>query len=467
MPLHLLDLPPELLELAASNLDWDRNVYLTPLREWRNDLKSLSLTCRQLRQVATPIMYRHVQLDLRLDSSNSSIAQVHRQRIDTISHAMVDSTEYAEIINESPTGFRAHALALSRKLLRDVEGWEDTVPNSLGESTEDWYGLLKPAGFQLPLPTTTATAIATTGVTALNRGTTPARSQWERNKRHRNLRFQLDALTVIFLCLPPTAKSIVFDSAPAHHGGATQNQFATHVLAAAMDIFGSRLQSLTTITSDFDGTDNWKTMLRPDICGKVQALKSLKIDTNGKDRLMIKQATFLEDLHGWHALSDTLTHLALWHIAGEPYRLVGLLKGFVHAKSLYLNGIKLNPDLNARESNLVAWPAFLINVRRQMPTLAIELRNVQDCEGKALTDSAIAWLLKGAVPVGCEISPLREGKLLEDFQDFLLLWTVDDGKRGAQARKEWDESKLVDMALANRWRGQSPEVEFLTDLWDD
>ncbi|KAI7159906.1 hypothetical protein KC349_g3869 [Hortaea werneckii] len=59
---QILTLPPELLQRIFAFLDWDRSSRLTPDRD---DILNISLTCKHLRHVITPLLFRNVSLCLR------------------------------------------------------------------------------------------------------------------------------------------------------------------------------------------------------------------------------------------------------------------------------------------------------------------------------------------------------------------------------------------------------------------
>ena len=58
----ILILPPELLQRIFARLDWDRSSHLTPDR---GDILNISLTCKHLRHIVTPLLFRNVTLCLR------------------------------------------------------------------------------------------------------------------------------------------------------------------------------------------------------------------------------------------------------------------------------------------------------------------------------------------------------------------------------------------------------------------
>ncbi|KAI7162025.1 hypothetical protein D0869_03824 [Hortaea werneckii] len=58
----ILTLPPELLQRIFAFLDWDRSSHLTPDRD---DTLNISLTCKHLRHIITPLLFRNVTLCLR------------------------------------------------------------------------------------------------------------------------------------------------------------------------------------------------------------------------------------------------------------------------------------------------------------------------------------------------------------------------------------------------------------------
>ncbi|KAI7215432.1 hypothetical protein KC333_g5479 [Hortaea werneckii] len=58
----ILILPPELLQRIFAFLDWDRASHLTPDR---GDILNISLTCKHLRHIITPLLFRNVTLCLR------------------------------------------------------------------------------------------------------------------------------------------------------------------------------------------------------------------------------------------------------------------------------------------------------------------------------------------------------------------------------------------------------------------
>lgn len=61
----LTSLPTELLDHIFAYLDWDSSIDLYPYPEAKRDVINASITCRLLRTVLTPFVFRDVVLKLR------------------------------------------------------------------------------------------------------------------------------------------------------------------------------------------------------------------------------------------------------------------------------------------------------------------------------------------------------------------------------------------------------------------
>jgi len=342
-----------------------------------------------------------------------------------------------------PPELQAYAQSLRHKLLGEVDDWSDVDAKPLGHLSFE-LGEYFQTGFHQPLPTTSFIA-APPPDEAFMPGYDIQKKQ--RIKSYRDLRYQLDALAVVILCLPANVKSIVFRSWPTKLEHTMRHEFALHVMAATMDIFGNRMESLSAITYREGWGSNFKVLMRPNICTQLKVLQSLTLDV-GYDHE--DAADTLNGLRGWHALASTIKHLGLCNMTGTPHHLGQLVKGFTGATTLCLDNVGLAFD----QGPVTEWLVFLIDIRCAMPDLAIGVRSLRGCEAATLTRSAVNWIMNSAIPVGYSIGYELRLQLLVDFVDYLPFWKADDGEKGEQAREARKDGKLAEKALSSRFRGR-------------
>ncbi|KAK4548284.1 hypothetical protein LTR36_010154 [Oleoguttula mirabilis] len=313
----------------------------------------------------------------------------------------------------------------------------------------------------------------------------PPAKTWRMGPADRHLKQQTDALAAVMLCLPATLIELVFDSTCTDGpDNSPQNRYAMHVAAAAMQVFGSRLESLTATLSNHlsalfrvRGPNALQILeqpnsdtVTPDIVSGLTNLKSLVLastsDPQGKLHFggLQRDVPHLERWHALHAV-DNLTTLDFWNMHVSDDDADKLVKAIPHFHALQRIGLKniclsirntrghIQPGLEGRGE--VTWLRFLIALRRATPSAVIELGNphceVYQARG-LLTQSAVKWLVTEAVPAGAVVDLQREERLFEDFESFLFCWSVEDGVRGRQAAKERESGALVDAAFCSRWK---------------
>lgn len=145
----------------------------------------------------------------------------------------------------------------------------------------------------------------------------------------------------------------------------------------------------------------------------------------------------------------------------ESPELLQLITGFTSLQSLALTNVMLcappplQPAAQQRTDQTV-WLSFLIDLRGKMPSLPVSLDYLKSWSNRlhmvAIPMTGLEWLRKEAIPPGCVIGFDRETRLIEDFESFLPLWYTEDSERGRQAMEERKDGRLVDEAMASRWR---------------
>lgn len=285
--------------------------------------------------------------------------------------------------------------------------------------------------------------------------------QHQRRQELRNLRLQLDALVLTMLCFPPNVKSMVFESLPRSKHDSLQDAFAHHVASSAIEIFGDRLETLSMVTYDLDrGLPAVRTVPNAEICSMLESVKRLTLCMEGERMPGSHRTTVLPDrLEGWHSIAHTVKDLAIWRVELEPGLLIRLLKGFKNLLYLTLNEISLvlpfQPGQRRGAPSPPVWLTVLIDIRREMPSVILDVRKMKGSNTENFGPSASRWLVNEAVPVGHPVNYERETRLLEDFESFLPLWAAEDSERGVQASKAREDGWLVDAAMSSRWRGLS------------
>lgn len=107
-------------------------------------------------------------------------------------------------------------------------------------------------------------------------------------------------------------------------------------------------------------------------------------------------------------------------------------------------------------SPAITWLAFLIELRRRLPHVALDLKEPELGSKACLSASGVRWLLQEAVPRGAHVDFERETRLTEDIESFFPLWMAEDSVRGWAAEEARRDGGLVDLAMSSRWRGLFP-----------
>ena len=150
MATSLLELPTELLDRIFTCLDWDRSTSLQPVKD---DIFSVSLTCKRLRQAILPIAFRDVTLRLRWTEGTliePSIYRLRRDRPHLAQHirCVCIRVQYGEI--EQPVEWHKHG-EMSTKFVDDLwTGYQKRLAESMKlesfAASQDSQQWLKPAG---------------------------------------------------------------------------------------------------------------------------------------------------------------------------------------------------------------------------------------------------------------------------------------------------------------------------------
>ena len=509
----LLDLPTELLDRVYKYIDWDKTKSLTPSRP---DIFSVSLTCRHLRQTILPIVFRDVTLKLRWvddgllepalfkirrdcphltrhvrcvyiktqfgqsraeqkpkffdvpeglqdwldpaetasDDATHHLALTHRQRVGEVAENLFSSLQYKERLSRCSSGLRKHAESLdqqiswqtgrARKRQRGLDGADVGTLEALERLGDD---------LSSDLAREEAVTTRSTDANKLNRN------------ECRSLRLELHALVIVILCLPASLKSLIFEALPRDVMDTLQNGLALHITAIAVKIFGNRLMRVMMMTcpadkrrgsTDHPDTYHERTILRPEILGKLEVTKTLVLASQKEFKQRAIWVDQVSSSKRWHVLSPTVTRLELWNLDIDPPHLIELVKGFSNLQDLYLHNMHLHLLGPARRQPGSLWPPFLIELRRLMPGLTLLLRNLQlsmfEEPRQFCPASAVRWLLDEAIPIGCSIDFEREMRLVEDFESFLPLWAAEDSLRGEAAFEARKDGSLVDAAMTSRWQ---------------
>jgi hypothetical protein len=215
--------------------------------------------------------------------------------------------------------------------------------------------------------------------------------------------------------------------------------------------------------------DNWDTIIAPATLVKLKSMQTLALDLNHTREGRIIHTEFLGHCSPWNAVADSLTSLELWNVYASSQDIVQFIQHFTQLRRLALTNVNLrsrhlgrpiiqqplNVQHSAHESS-TQWLSFLIELRRQIPLVMMELsRTPYIADTETIRESALRWIIHEAIPVGSKMDYERETRLLEDFESFLPLWDAEDSERGRSAAEARKDGKLVDAAMASRWRGLS------------
>lgn len=506
----ILALPTELLDKIYCYLDWDTSYSLAPSRP---DIRNLSLTCRHLRETTLPLIFRNVTLRLRWvdgalvepslfrirrdyphlanyvrsvyvetqfgqlrgsywnlkdfavpghlsswlqpsDSSgvhNQEIQSSHRDRLQSIARTFFQRYNYPEVPEYCSSQLRDD-MTFARTIQEQLLSGSDRNSNEtsrIGEEA-DWVERRE----------------------AVDRLSSQVMTK-EQRKAQRDARLELDALVVVLLCLPSCVNSLAFETVHNHRSDTLQNVFSLHVAATAIRIFGHRLRRLTMITSperlshrpthdhrDFD-LHLERSIITEEVLNNVMHVDTLVLsDYHGNGNPRYREINADSQVH-WNILTDILNHLELWNMQSDSTGLLPLITGFANLQTLTLKNIVLGAPPHfqpqpQRQADELFWLSFLIELRRQMPYLDLRFGELKSWGDRlrmvVLPESALQWLKREAIPEGCAVGFDRETRLTEDFESFLPLWYAEDGENGKLAKAARRDGRLVDEAMASRWK---------------
>jgi len=288
-----------------------------------------------------------------------------------------------------------------------------------------------------------------------------------RQHADRDLKLRADALAVVMLCLPAALTSLVFEAWPVP--GNAHNTFALHILAAALKVFATRLESLTTITTPQarlrvrSMVNVSSSVVSPALVAEISGLRSLSLspfDASGGARYPACLANYMS----WHAVSATLTHLEIWNLRtshADKATMLKFVEGFSSLQVLALRHFTLLTSGRQRivgnqDSPELLWLEWAIAIRRLMPHASIIFTDTRVGDPpRNLPASALHWTMHEAIPQHSDIGFDREQRLMDDFPGFLPLWEAEDSDRGLQAAGERKDGGLVDAAMCSRWKQYS------------
>lgn len=110
---------------------------------------------------------------------------------------------------------------------------------------------------------------------------------------------------------------------------------------------------------------------------------------------------------------------------------------------------------------LTVWLSFVVQVRREMPNLQLDLHHLyesratdRNTEPEAVPTCTTTWLMTAASAASL-MDTDRLDRLTEDFQSFVPLWQAEESDRGTQAAADWSHMRatLCDEAMKSRWGG--------------
>lgn len=284
------------------------------------------------------------------------------------------------------------------------------------------------------------------------------------------------------LCMPASTQSIIFECLRLDRHDPQQSVFAFNVLVTAIELFQPRLVSVTLLENLHHYTDNISLQRAQslaqlsgdltDIVGspingnQLMPINSLSLASYDRVPSFARRGTGdIESLRRWIPLNQSLERLELCFVAFSLEVTDVMLANFISLKVLNIHDAWV--DRGDAQDGL-QWLILAIRIRRVLPKSKILLERLsygkvpRGRESTFLPPPSTDWLVHEAIPAGTTIDVVREDRLCTDFQSFRLLWEVDSGDRGDLAKTEWDSTfekstatraKLVDAAMARRWRG--------------
>ncbi|KAK4506865.1 hypothetical protein PRZ48_000598 [Zasmidium cellare] len=462
----LVDLPTELLDEIFSYVDWDPSQSLYPCRD---DLLNASLSCRQLRKVLEPAIFRSVTL--RLCWAEGRLIEprwycLRKERPEIAKHVRCVYIH---------TGSEACLHCIQRDNLEPFvvpEGVEDWL--SLSNKPEDSSGdnaHLRPRVDEYARRQVQENPLYT-GADSEHASTAEDLIKWTKTQSRTN-QF-LDALSIFMLCIPSSVNKIVFKAHMEGIHNKDKNIYSHRLLSIALDLLHDKLQDLTIISNQ---SVRRLGMSRRQIAGiGSEMIDQEWIPTSVVQKLSPKRLTFAvndeysfhknttsfvhQGFERWNQLSHSVRELDIRYTKGEWQELVQFVKGFetlttIRFQDCILNAPYQAPMAQTRAFEQHIWLNFAIAIRRAFPHAKIELSNLwRPVVMDRLPVSAVKFILTQAVPDGALVDVEREDRLLEDFVSFLPMWWAEDGQRGSQAMNDWTRQRgpLSDEAMSRRWR---------------
>ncbi|KAK4948974.1 hypothetical protein LTR10_012347 [Elasticomyces elasticus] len=308
-------------------------------------------------------------------------------------------------------------------------------------------------------------------------------------RKAQRTKLQIDALATLMLCLPPTVNEIVYEP------GASQAEqpwfhFSAYLLDHMLQVFGHRIESLTTATSEGRTqrihrlvnpvSDNEPISSAPDGLQHLTNLRRLVLASTSATpeagfsgpQVQILQMSGTDYINRWSTptLHTTLTTIEFWNTVLTDTNftyLATFITPFRNLKVLNFQHVQYNTQgvpsriypINNQHLGEGVLLSFAIALRRALPTnTKIRFHDIS-CTTRGpqqrveIPKSALEWIMREAVPSNQpELDFQREERLLEDFESFQFLWEAEDGERGNEAGRHRKEVDLVDSAMCSRWK---------------
>nr|POE79378.1 hypothetical protein CFP56_07443 [Quercus suber] len=492
--IELLDLPQELLDKIYTYLGWDESIDLEPQP---GRLRVLSLISKRMRETVIPRLFRTVTLSLRWQ--NGILIEPGLFRLRKHCPELAQHIRGVHICTRrSITRTQHHALP-PFVIPNDVHDWLD--PASTGWRNDDHWDLKiynehrqcadsialnlhneLAVGLQHHDPSNARAEVLISHMVgesgrARELRTTPTREipgdagiQTDPQTDVENMdevKPRIDALAVVMLCLPSTLNRLIVDDGMFPPDALAQHEFVLHIAAMAMKLFADRLERLTAAISIRASRLGRRTVnlnreiISSEVISSLRNIKALTLAAHIhplSSESSRSHAYVLPYVHRWLSttcLSDlTIANVMISVAHGSPTDdYLPLISGLPSLQRLRLLDIfYLTPRFaNDQSSTGIAWPEFLIAVRRGQPDVHIELRNLGygTNPGTNLPDGALRWF-KQALSPGLRVPLDREVRLMEDFESFLPLWEAEASERGVAAAEERKSGALVDMAMGTR-----------------
>ncbi|RMY76847.1 hypothetical protein D0863_01713 [Hortaea werneckii] len=365
----ILILPPELLQRIFACLDWHRSAHLTPDR---GDILNISLTCKHLRHIITPLLFRNVTLCLRwVDGELLEPALLRLRREKPELSRWIRNVHVHTAAGSRPGQTTSPPVLAAPD---DIEDWlspELTALDHESEGERKWHQdlhsshrnrlnwLVLKRAYDIPIvserhgqpygaeqliydalkqrsringsvyeaspardpslsnlsPEEPLRPLATDENHVVLFETSAKTWRWHRTHADRRRKRDVDALAVVMLCLPPTLNDVTFEVGS---GPDDAHLFALHVFAAILEVYNTRLEALTIVGSTQESDAIGKVITKSHILGLTN-IKTLRLagarSTKPSTRDTPSDAANPER---WHALRETtssLRTLEFWNVA--------------------------------------------------------------------------------------------------------------------------------------------------------